>query len=90
VCLPFPLERQERRTVFHITFYEILGPTNRSDITEKKWKAGPLHSDRQQYWDFEEVVSFRDYDHEPDALDHKQWQKSALRYLRESAFTVGD
>jgi hypothetical protein len=78
---------------FHLTFYEIIGPTSQASKFENKmWKAGPLHSDNFDYWDLanswlrssqlHQLFRF----HGPQDLETNL--KASHRYLRESAITV--
>ncbi|PMD28750.1 hypothetical protein L207DRAFT_574691 [Hyaloscypha variabilis F] len=80
---------------FHVTFYEVIGPTTLASIVENKmWKAGPLHSDHLDYWDeWFDWQRFRDFDPQGSALNGRALGKDATfkgsrHYLRESAFTV--
>ena len=61
-CNRTPKAATPLQTRFNFTFYEIFGPTNRSDVTTKIWKAGPLHSDGQQYWALDDYRKFAEYD----------------------------
>jgi hypothetical protein len=90
-CSRIPVKLSQWVAIFHINFYEIIGPTNSTEICKKMWKAGPLHSDRRQYWHRKEWNQFCLYDHEDVESDHSRLRyKTAVRYLRESSLTVSD
>jgi hypothetical protein len=82
-----------RNLAFHLTFYEIIGPTSQASILENKmWKAGPLHSDNFEYWDlansqlrFSQLHPLSRF-HGPRDLETNL--KASRRYFRESAITV--
>jgi hypothetical protein len=90
---PYPMSAFSFETVFQMTFYEIVGPTNR-DITRNEWKAGPLHSDQRQYWPGTSFAQFhRDGYPGESRLDGEkvvQQYKTAIRYLRESTISVSN
>jgi hypothetical protein len=78
---------------FHLTFYEIIGPTSQTSVLENKmWKAGLLHSDNFEYWDLANsrlrFLQLHDLSrfHEPRSLGANL--KASRLYLRESAITV--
>jgi hypothetical protein len=78
---------------FHLTFYEIIGPTSQASTFENKmWKAGPLHSDNFDYWDLANSrLRFSQLHHLSEFYELQDLEtnlKASRRYLRESAITV--
>ena len=73
---------------FQITFYEIIGPTNR-DITKTIWRSGPLHSDQRRRWQEGMKGDFAMQDHGICSPIEEKY-KTAKRYLRESAISVSE
>jgi len=89
-CKPAPSSTSSSETIFHMIFYEIVGPTNRP-ITKNMWKAGPLHSDQRQHGSEGSFDKFLTDDRSTYSITKAEKQyKTAVRYLRESAISVSN